>query len=391
MAHFGTACRARLVLALFLLGGYAASPASAQDQREIFTVSGIEVDVVAADAVTARREALLSGQRAGLERLLRRLVSGDAYEDLPALQGLPIEQYVQNFTIRNEEASGTQYIAELTVMYAPEQVRALLREQGLPFAEAASAPLMVLPLYEGPEGARLWPDENPWWQAWDEHLDQERLLRLNLPLGDLEDMTRVSLAQARAGDVDALLDLAARYDSEDVLVVIATVQQSGSDAEVPIVRLEAHRFGEVERTGEPLTLRGESGQSLEDLLGEAVRRLQDNLDERWKSANLLRFDEAGLMVVDIPIDALSDWVRIDRGLQSLPEVGEVDVAAFSRRNVRAEIRYLGDELRLEEAFLRLGLTLSREGDTWLLQPTGASPDPGGPLNARPARSSSGPR
>ena len=31
--------------------------------------------------------------------------------------------------------------------------------------------------------ARLWPDDNPWWQAWADHMDPEQLLRLVLPLG----------------------------------------------------------------------------------------------------------------------------------------------------------------------------------------------------------------
>jgi len=389
MGHLAAKSRACLTLAICLLVAWAA-PVHAQGERDVFTVSGIPVDVVGADAVTARREALLAGQRAGLDRLLRRLVPAEAHGRLPAARNLPIDQYVQNFTIRNEELSSTQYIAELTVAYEPEAVRGLLRDQGLAASETPSAPLVVLPLYEGPEGTRLWPDDNPWWQAWDDNMDPERLLRLSLPLGDLEDMTKVSPAQAAAGEPDPLLDLASRYGSQDVLVVSAMVEQPGNAAEVPILRLEARRVGEVERMGEPLSLRGEPGQTLPDLLGEAVTRLQDNLDERWKAANLLRFDEAGLMVVEIPITRLSDWVDINRGLENLPEVSEVDVATFSQQNVRAQIRYIGDEFSLEEALRRLGLTLSREGDRWLLQPTGgASPSPGGPVNASPASSSQG--
>jgi Uncharacterized protein conserved in bacteria (DUF2066) len=390
MAHFGAARGVGLFLLSWFLAALAASPAPAQDQTGVFTVSGIEVDVTAADAVTARREALEAGQRSGLERLMRRLTPAETYDRLPSVRDLPIEQYVQSFAIGDEEVSSTQYIAELTVAYDPERVRGLLQERGLPMAQTVSAPLVVLPLYEAPQGATLWPDDNPWWQAWSENLDPERLLRLVLPLGDLEDMTKVSVAQARAGDVDALLNLASRYGSEDILVMIASVQQEGNAAEVPIVRLEARRVGGVERMNEPWTMRGEAGESLQDLLDDAVLQIQDSLDAQWKSEHFLRFDQARLMVVDIPITGLSDWVSINRDLKSLPEVSEVEIAAFSQRNVRAEIRYIGDELRFEEAVLRLGLTLSREGEAWLLQPTGVNPSAGGLPNVRPAQSSPGP-
>jgi hypothetical protein len=390
MALFGAARGVLPMLLSCILAALAALPAAAQDQPQVFTVSGIEVDVTAADAVTARREALDAGQRTGLERLLRRLTPAETYDRLPSARDLPIEQYVQNFTIRDEEVSGTQYIAELAVAYDPERVRGLLRERGVPLAQTVSAPLVVLPLYEGPQGATLWPENNPWWQAWGDNLDPERLLRLVLPLGDLEDMTKVDVEQARAGDAAALRSLAARYGSEDILVMIASVQQEGSAAEVPIVRLEARRVGGVERMNAPWTMRGEPGESLQELLDGAVRQIQDSLDAQWKSEHFLRFDQARLMVVDIPIRELSDWVSINRDLKNLPEVSDVEIAAFSQRNVRAEIGYVGDELRFEEAVARLGLTLSRGREAWLLQPTGANPGVGGLPNARPAQSSPGP-
>jgi len=395
MGQFCTASCVRCLFAVVLLLAIGAAPAGAQSERAIYTVSDIAVDATADDAVSARRQALLEGQREGLTRLLRRLVPADEHGRLASPKALPVEEFVQNFEISDEEVSGTSYAAELTVAYDPEAVRGLLQSEELPFAETPSAPLLVLPVYSGPEGTRLWPEDNPWWQAWAENLDDERLLRLTLPLGDLQDMTQVSVADAEAGEEEALLGLAERYGSEDVLVVTASVIRegtageqdqaaSGTDArtgEAPVIRLEAQRIGRVERVGEPLTLEGEPGQSLDDLLAEAVVRLQASLDERWKSNNLLRFDQTGLMVVEIPIDALSDWVDISRGLEELPEVSGVDVAAFSRRKVQVEIRYIGDQFRLEEALLARGLTLSREGETWQLRPTGESPAQGEPPSA----------
>ena len=366
-----------LVVALLL-----SLPAGAQEPAtvpsNVYRVSGIEVDVTAADAVAARQDALLQGQREGLARLLRRLVPAEAHDQLPDVDLLQIERYVQNFEITREEVGPTRYIAQMVVRYDPLAVRELLQGAGLPFAETPSAPVVILPLYLGPEGPRLWPDANPWWQAWAENLDPERLLRLVLPLGDLEDMASLTAEQVQAGDPEALTALAARYGSEEVLIISTRPLSTPDPAAAPAVELQMHRVGKLEQTNEPEIIRGQAGQSFEELLAEAVRRLQDSLDERWKSANLLRFDQAGIMVVDIPITQLSDWVTINRGLQNLPEVDQVEIATFARDNVRAQIRYIGDQLRLEEALGRLGLTLSREGGSWLLLRTGESPSQGEP-------------
>jgi Uncharacterized protein conserved in bacteria (DUF2066) len=369
-------------LALALLGLLGlSSPGLAQSDPAVFQVSGIEVDASAENAVAARQEAVAAGQRAGLDRLLRRLVPAEDHRLLPAVDGLDVDRYVQNFEIADEELSSTRYLAQLTVRYDPEAVRELLESSGLSFAQARSTPVVVLPLYAAPDGARLWPEDNPWWQAWAENLDPERLLRLVMPLGDLEDMVGLTVEQVQARDSAALAALARRYGSEDVLVVTATPLPPAEAEAAPAVRLAVERVGGDEQTNPPETLRGRPGQPLEELLAEAVRGLQNSLDERWKRANLLRFDQAGLMVVDVPIAALSDWVGISRGLESLPEVSQVEVATFARDMVRAQIRYIGDQFRLEQALARLGLALSREGESWLLRPIGGNPSQGEPPSA----------
>jgi hypothetical protein len=373
----------RLGYALLALIGIVAlsSPGAAQTDADVFQVSGIEVDATAANAVAAREQALEQGRRQGLERLLRRLVPASEHAQLPSVGDLPIERYVRNFEIANEELSSTRYLAQVIVRYEPDAVRDLLQSSGVSFAQTPSEPVVVLPLWQAPEGPRLWPEDNPWWQAWEENLDPERLLRLVLPLGDLEDMVALSAEQVAAQEGTALDRLAGRYGAEDTLVVTATPLAGAETGGAPAVQLSMERIGQIEQSNPPETLRGQPGESVEALLGEAVRGLQDSLDERWKSANLLRFGQAGLMLVDIPITALADWVGINRGLESLPEVSDVEVASFARDMVRAEIRYIGDQFRLEQALARLGLALSREGESWLLLPTGRNPSPGDPPSA----------
>ena len=358
------------------------APAAAVMPRAgVFTVGGIEVDATSTDAVSARVQAVRQGQQAGLDRLLRRLVLEQEYGRLPPAASLPINDYVQSFEIANEELSSTRYIAQLTVAYDPDAVRSLLGDAGIAFAQTMSMPVVVLPLYEGPQGARLWPDDNPWWEAWALHMDPERLLRLVLPLGDLEDFSKVSVAQAQSGDPAALADLAARYGAEDVLVVTARAVGGPAPEQVTALQLDARRIGETALEGQSLALAVGPTRPFDAALALAVEETQASLDERWKSANLLRFDQGGLMVVGVPIARLADWVAIRQSLATLPELSEIVMVSFSQDRVGLEMHYIGDELGLEQALARLGLALTREGESWLLLPTGGNPDLGGQPSA----------
>ncbi len=356
-------------------------PAGPQRAADVFTVSGIAVDATSSDAVSARNQAVLEGQQAGLDQLLRRLVSAEAYAQLPRAASLPIDDYVQSFEIANEELSSTRYIAQLTVSYDPGAVRSLLSESGIAFAQSPSMPVVVLPLYETAQGARLWQDDNPWWQAWVDHMDPEQLLRLVLPLGDLEDIAKVSVAQAQTGDRVALADLAARYGAQDTLVVTARTVGGPEPEQVTSVQLDAQRFGSEEAQGQSLSLAVGPDRPLDAALSLAVEEIQAGLDEQWKSVNLLRFDRGGLILVKVPIARLADWVAVKQSLERLPEVSGVAMESFARDHVGLEIRYIGDEFHLEQALARLGLALTREGESWLLLPTGGNPSQGGQPSA----------
>jgi hypothetical protein len=363
-----------------LLAWWPLAQSRAQTSADVFQVSGIAVDATAADAVAAREQALLQGQIEGLGRLLRRLTPRAEHDRLPAIGAAEIQRYVQNFEITDERVASNRYLAQLTVRYQPEAVRSLLQGSALSYSETVSEPLVVLPVYQASGGPRLWPEDNPWWQAWAEHLDPERLLRLVLPLGDLEDMATVTPDGAMAGDAAALETLAQRYGTDDVVVVVATPRGGGAGAAAgaatgapPVLELEARRGGI--QSNPPEILEARPGQTPEDLMAEAVAGIQDTLDERWKEANLLRYDQAASMLVDIPIEQLADWVEISRGMEGLSEIVGIEIASFARENVRAQIRYLGDQLRLEEALGRIGLGLSREGESWRLLRMGASPSP----------------
>jgi hypothetical protein len=117
------------------------------------------------------------------------------------------------------------------------------------------------------------------------------------------------------------------------------------------------------------------------VLALAVEQIQASLGERWKSANLLRFDQGGVMLVSVPIARLTDWVAVKQSLERLPEVSAIAMQSFARDRVGLELRYIGDEFHLEQALARLGLALTREGESWLLLPTGGNPSQGGQPSA----------
>ncbi|MGI9510976.1 MAG: DUF2066 domain-containing protein [Geminicoccaceae bacterium] len=363
------------------------APALAQT-ADLYTVSDIPIDASAENAVAARGQALKQGEREGLRRLLKRLVPASDHGRLPNAASLPADRYVQNFELIGEQLSNTRYLAKMTIAFDPKRVKELLQAERLPFSEQVSPPVLVLPLFKGPNGTVLWPENNPWWAAWARTLEAERPLRLVMPLGDLEDVGAITIEQAQNGDQLALQRLANRYGAKDGIIANAELLSDPAAGGPASVRLGAKRVGGLNRSGRPFTLEGAPGETLDALLDNAVVRTQDSLDEQWKAQHILRLDTGGFIFVDIPINSLSEWVNLNKNLENLPVVSQVEITAFAQTQVKAQISYVGDEIGFERALAGLGLTLSREGEeeSWLLLPTGANPRVNEPTNEAPASS-----
>lgn len=370
----------RFLLAMLSLGMVLLLQGPARAQApSLYTIADIPVDATAENAVSARTQAHADGQRDGLNRLLRRLVPATDHGRLPNAASLRVDDYVQNFEIRNEQLSSTRYLANMTITFDARRVKTLLEDARLPFSEEVSPPVLVLPLIRSADGTYLWPENNPWWAAWARNLEAERPLRLVMPLGDLEDVTAMTVQQAEAGDQLALQRLASRYGARDGIVARVEVLSDGT-SEPAAIRLGAQRVGTLDRSGQSFTLNGAEGEPLDSVLDTAVVRLQDSLDEQWKSRHILRLDTGGLIFVDIPIGSLADWVTINRDLENLPVISDVEVTAFAQTRVKAQISYVGDEAGFEQALDGVGLTLSREEESWLLLPTAAIPAVNAPQN-----------
>lgn len=348
-----------------------AHPITAQDRRGFYSVSDIEVDETADDAVTARSRALDQGQREGMRRLLERLTGPELRGRLPDVGALPIEQYVRSFEIEREELTPTRYMARLTVHYNDVAVQRLLDERALPQVQAPSEQILILPVLVAGDGVRLFEDPNPWRDAWSRADLSRSLIQFVLPLGDLQDVTTIDGEMAVRGDRQALRRLADRYAADEV--VIARLRPTEADDAI-LLRLDLLRAGERAETLAEDELRGAPGAPLEEVLADGVRRMVVALEDVWKGTQMLDLADTESLVVELVLADLGAWVQMNDTLSALPEVRRTTVDAFARQRARVRLDYVGELDQLQSALAQRGLSLSRDGETWRLQASGAGPN-----------------
>ena len=371
--------------------------------KSVFTVAHVPVDAESASAAEARELAIAAGQRAALEILLRRLtVAGTA---LPAPPDEIVATMVAGFAIDRELVSTTRYRASLTVDFDPAEVRRLLRENGVAYAETVSKPVLVVAIQRDPDGILLWEDGNRWRRAWEERPTHGGLVPILLPLGDVIDLGTVDAARALASDADALTALAALYGTSEVAVAVAGLSGSAAvdkptapaapdtendDGDAPAagrsLTLSVRRIAADGSRAVQTTLIGREGESEWALLNRGTDRVVTLLEDDWKAANLIRYDDQRVLRARVPIASLGEWVSIQRRLAALGVVASVEIDSLSLREGRLTVRYHGTEDQLRLALGQDDLDLAPEEDGWWLRRRATSPEPGAPDTPAPAES-----
>ena len=136
------------------------------------------------------------------------IVPRDQWGRLPAPRAAELNGMVFSLQIENERTSPTRYLATLTVNFRRDAIRNLLQRSQIAFAETATRPVLVVPVYNSAGAQLLWDDPNPWRQSWSIVRERNSLSPMVIANGDLTDVGLISAAQAASGDRARLAALA---------------------------------------------------------------------------------------------------------------------------------------------------------------------------------------
>ena len=353
---------------LIALSVLAAPPAVAQD---VFAVSGLEVDETADDDVTAQRKGIVGALRTALDEVLRRLVMPDDYNRLPKVDVDTLELMVSDYAVDEEKFGGGRYLAIVSVRFVPEEIELLLRGAGIPFAMTQSQPMVVLPILETGGRQRLWDEPNAWRTAWATRPPVGGLFSLVVPIGDLTDVSTITVDGALAGIPTAHDAIAARYRAGGTMVALARMGKNSARAWTAEISLSFNGGG-LDGTEMEYSYVSGPGSGLPAFLDLVVQELTGVLERDWKEENLLDFRQEERVSVLVPIQNFGEWLAIRERLGAMARVQEISVARLTRDEAEIDLVYIGNTNQLRDALGQQGLELfySPDHPLWLLRMSG---------------------
>lgn len=371
-------CRSRCLLQAFLTFLILAAPLNAWAvgpvETGMFSVTGVQVDVTDTDATTARTRAIIEAQVKAFYQLAERLGSPEAAKRLEGMDARDIGRMLRSLSIEEERSGPGRYIGKLTVRFLPDKIREVLGRYGVDVVEDQAPPLVVLPLWKGPNGLVLWED-NLWRKAWLDLKAEQSLVPIIVPLGDLQDTSAITPDEVAAGDAIKLESLMIRYEAKAVLVAIAEPDPSGG------IRAVMQGNSPLGKINFDKIYTAEDG-TLEAAAAGAAKRFDEVMLEKWRSVRLKVATEARAradaerqtarasksLPVAVPFSGIHQWNGIRARLLATPGVIGVDVSTIAENGAVIQLVFLDSVPDLQQALSGSGLRLVQAGGTWVLQP-----------------------
>jgi len=327
----------------------AAAPARAQNQQDLYTVSGIRVDASGASSTEAFNAGIAQGRPRAFQILFRRLTRQQDWGKQPALDAASLLRISRGFDIANERRSTTRYVADVTYRFNPDAVARILRSSGIAFAQGAVRRILVVPMSPG-VGRGPWASAlaNP---AFRDSMvpftvsgaeDDEALAGLNFETAGWNELSAVA---GRNGVAEVALVQAA-YSSGRMMVNIRRVAASGAPA----------------RTSLEVPVQGTMGAVYPVAAQAAVRAIED----LWKTRSVVDYSQRGRLVADVRINSLAQFGGIQAQVGALNTVQSVNVTAMHLGYARLAIAYVGGVDQLREQLAGSGVILAQRGGQWTL-------------------------
>jgi hypothetical protein len=359
--------RGRL-LAFLLFGFLAVKPAMAINSwcaEPVFGVSNISIDQRAETASIARDIGVRKAAEQAFSTVLGRiLLTNDAQHKFMSLHDL--DDFSDFIHIVEENNLDQRYIATLDFCFDAARLRQAMITAQLSWSELQSPPILVIPVWSGPDGARAWQRDNQWIAGWwDAVAAYDGLLSFRQLERNLINERQFRGEDLVLANPAKLRNAASLVRAEQVLLVAASLDYEGSK---PLVTITARLF---DKTGQMISdiLYGDQ-KTLENFtvndLDIMRRKIIERMDESWQMANLIDDSETGHITVFLPVKSLKEWAKRLTALDEIAVIQSYDIITLDTRGGQLYLRLAGSQKALQNALSAHRLQLVEHGDRQLI-------------------------
>lgn len=325
-------------------------------QSSLFTVENITVDVTAKSAVAAQEQAFEKAQRLAFIVLAKRLVTEGQANNVRTPDSLTLSTLIKDYEVTNEKLSAIRYVGTYTFRFNEPAISKLFSLSGVSYTQNTSKTLLVLPVLKRNGQTTIWSEDNKWLQAWSRVPVSSRLVPIEIPIGDLADMSDIDDNDALRYQRSKLDRMLRRYNATEAAIMIAEPEANEKKLRISIYRTDRGRAEYVQ----DLRIDAQDGESTKVLLERGVIMANDALQKDWKRKNAFNESQRKSYFLRMPLKNLKQWVNAKSALTRLPGASDLNILSIRPKEAKISLNFRGDESRFRQSLSRAMINLGEK-------------------------------
>ncbi len=353
--HHAFNCKFIMICFIIILSNLSTiSMANAYDS--LFIVEGVRVDVTAKNSVIAGERAFEQAQAKAFKILSQRMVEESQVQNIKQPDSLTISSLVKDYEITNEKLSAVRYVATYIFRFQEEAVSKFFATSGVDFTNESSKTLLVLPILQNGRKSILWSEGNVWMQAWSRFDISRGIVPIEVPIGDLMDITDINEDNALRYERPKLDRMLARYNAKEAAIMIAVPDddlQNGGDLRISIYRTDSARAQHVR----DIVVSSKNNETIEQIYDRGVTKAYRALQNDWKTKTLTKSSQRQIFYIRAPFKNIRQWVKIKQSLSNISGINDMSILSIKKTEAHLSFKFAGNEEHLRATLARSNLSL----------------------------------
>lgn len=328
-------------------------------EADIYSVENVVVSVSGKSPADARNIAVATARRDAFLILLTRLEMNINVAD--NVTNDEISEMVRSEQTDVEKVAGSNYSATFNILFAKDFVDHILAKKKPAQAAAEVAPkveetYLVIPVKMIKKQPVVWEETNDWRRAVIKSLNKKSLSKkFTIPDVDLSNLSLLGRDNVALVGYAELEPLMARYGNAAAYSLFFTFDEIENK-----VVINVYYIRKMQKKQFKLSFVNVDRLSYEDLLDKVADKVVDYLNSPQVSEN--KIVTSNIVRIQIPITSLNSWLAVKNKIETSNLVNQLNIESISRDMVEISVNYIGGEIDIAEAFLRIGILLNKKSE-----------------------------
>ena len=304
------------------------------------------------------REMLLNQSfKKGFDKLVKKILLKKDHQLILKTNLKDIKKMISTYQIKNSEDLEKTDELIINLNFDRERMNSFFYSKGVSYADISKTNLVLLPILIENNKLYLFSD-NYFFNNWNNNSEDKssEFIDYILPVESIEDIQLIRSNKDNLESV-SVKEILSGYDTKNYIFIVI----KPSDNQIDIFLKGIFSDNNIAKNFKIYT---NENQNKERKLEEVIIRIKEEINEIWKSQNLIDVRIPSFLNITLNIKKENDLLKVQTKLKEIELIENFYVLELNKNYAKIRIKYLGKTDKMKNQFAKKGIRLENLSNQW---------------------------